>query len=50
MYYIKSTPSIQHRAEEVAKAIGLELISIDQTSIFDQLSVIVEKEVYFLFP
>ncbi|KAK2954683.1 putative Intraflagellar transport protein 57 like protein [Blattamonas nauphoetae] len=40
---IHSTASIQSRADEVAKSIGLELITVDQTPVFDQLLQITES-------
>lgn len=41
---ILSTPEIQNRALEVAKDLGLEVFTVDQTSIFETLSGLVEKQ------
>ncbi|KAH7821635.1 putative NAD+ synthase [Monocercomonoides exilis] len=40
---IHSTASIQQRAFDVAKAIGLEMITVDQTKIYDDLAPLVES-------
>jgi len=42
---IHSTASIQNRAFEVAKALGADIVTVDQTQIFDQVTAIVDKAV-----
>jgi len=42
---IKSTASIQNRAYECANAIGLEIVTIDQSAVFDSLTPIVHQAV-----
>ena len=42
---IDSTPEIQNRAYEVAAAFGLEVITVDQTEVHNQLVNILESQV-----
>lgn len=47
---INSTPVIQNRAYEVAATFGVEMITVDQTDVHNQLVDIVEKQVCFKIP
>lgn len=42
---INSTPEIQNRAYEVAAAFGIEVITVDQTEVHNQLVSILEQQV-----